>query len=142
MLGTANLEQLRLYHSICQELGIGYTIVTSLDGYDEISLTSDFKVASNQLDKICSPADYNFPKVNPEELYGGSTKQEAAKIFDNVLENTATDAQKNVVLINAAFAIKSINADKSTTDCLAEARESLESGKALATLKKFVSLNS
>jgi len=142
MLGTANLEQLRLYHSICQELGIGYTIVTSLDGYDEISLTSDFKVASNQLDKICSPADYDLPKVNPAELYGGTTKQEAAKIFDSVLDGTSTEAQKNVVLINAAFAIKSINADKPTTECLAEARESLESRRALETFRKFVSLNS
>ncbi len=142
LLGTANLEQHRLYHSVCQQLGIGYSIVTSLDGYDEISLTSDFKVASNTLEKIFSPADFDLPKIDPKEIYGGATKQDAVKIFDDVLGNTATDAQKNVVLVNAAFAIKAINADRPTADCLAEARESLESGRALATLRKFVSLNS
>ena len=142
LLGTANLEQHRLYHSVCQQLKIGYTVVTSLDGYDEISLTSDFKVASNNLEKIFSPSDFDLPKVEPKEIFGGNNKADAVKIFDDVLSNTATPAQKNVVLVNAAFAIKSINADATVADCLAEAKESLESGRALATLKKFVALNS
>lgn len=142
LLGTANLEQHRMYHSVCQQLKIGYTVVTSLDGYDEISLTSDFKVASNALEKIFSPSNYDMLTIDPKEIYGGNTKQDAKKIFDNVLENTATDAQKNVVLINAAFAIKSIKTDCTTAECFAEAKESLESGRALSVLHKFVSLNS
>jgi anthranilate phosphoribosyltransferase len=58
-----------------------------------------------------------------------------------VLENTATPAQKNAVLINAAYAIQTVEAEKSIQECLAIARESLESGKALATFKKFLTLN-
>lgn len=141
-LGTATLDQMRLYHSVCQKLEMGYSIVSSLDGYDEISLTSDFKVASNNLEKIFSPADLGFKPVKPEEIYGGNTKEEAAKIFDNVLENKATDSQKNVVLANSAAAILTVNPGKSFQECFAEAKESLESGKALATLKKYVELNS
>ena len=76
------------------------------------------------------------------EIFGGQTAEEAKAIFDNVLMDKATEAQKNVVIANAGFAIHIINQQKSVEDCMAEARESIESGRALATLKKFVELNS
>ena len=47
MLGVYNLKLARLYHYMYQQTGTDFTIVNSLDGYDEISLTSDFKVLSN-----------------------------------------------------------------------------------------------
>ena len=77
-----------------------------------------------------------------EELYGGNTPEEASKIFNNVLENKATKAQTDCVLINASFAIQAMEPAKPIEECVAIARESLESGKALNTLKKFVELNS
>ena len=63
-------------------------------------------------------------------------------LFDRVLRNQCTDAQRDCVLINAAFAIRVIEPERSVESCLAIARESLESGKTLATFKKFVALNS
>lgn len=141
LLGVANLDQMRLYSSVYERLGIGYGIVNTVDGYDEISLTRDFKVKTNTMEKIFRPEDLGLPKVQPAELYGGNTKEEAAEIFDSVLENRSTESRKNVVLANAAFAIKVIEQDKDITECLAIARESLESGRALACLKKYVKLN-
>lgn len=144
LLGVANLDQMRLYNSVYQKIGIDYGIVNSIDGYDEISLTSDFKVTTNDYVKVFSPSDLGFPVAKPEDICGQSTstKEDAAKVFDAVLGNTATESQKNVVLVNAAFAIQVMESGKKTIDeCLAIARESLESGKALATLKKFIELN-
>lgn len=144
LLGVANLDQMRLYNSVYQKIGIDYGIVNSIDGYDEISLTSDFKVTTNDYVKMFSPSDLGFPVAKPEDICGQSTstKEDAAKVFDAVLGNTATESQKNVVLVNAAFAIQVMESGKKTIDeCLAIARESLESGKALATLKKFIELN-
>lgn len=142
MLGVANLDQMRLYSSVYQKIGTKYTIVNSLDGYDEISLTSDFKITSNNLEKIFKPQDLGFDQIKQEELFGGSTKEEAVKIFDNVLDNTATKSQKNVVIANAAFGIKTMDPEKSFEECVAIARESIESGKAKQTFKKYVELNS
>ena len=142
LLGVANLNQMRLYSSVYEKLGIGYGIVNSIDGYDEISLTGNFKVKTNTMEKIFRPADLGLPTVRPEELYGGATPDEAAEIFDSVLENRCTESRKNVVLANAAFAIKVIERDKDIAECLAIARESLESGRALACLKTYVELNS
>ncbi len=142
LLGTADLSQLRLYTNVYQKLNINYGVVTSLDVYDEISLTGEFKVASNTLERIYTPEMFDFKRVAMNEIFGGQTAEDAKNIFDSVLENCATAAQKNVVVANAGFAIHTINQQKSVEVCMAEARESIESGRALATLKKFVELNS
>lgn len=143
LLGVANLDQMRLYRQVYQKLGIDYGIVNSIDGYDEISLTGDFKVATNNYERVFSPADLGFVPATPEELVGGANEDEAAEIFDAVLENRALSAQKNVVLANAAFGIQVMEkGQKSIEECVEIARESIDSGKALATFRKFAEINS
>ncbi len=143
LLGVANLDQMRLYRQVYQKLGIDYCIVNSIDGYDEISLTGDFKVATNNYERVFSPADLGFVPATPEELVGGANEDEAAEIFDAVLENRALPAQKNVVLANAAFGIQVMEkGKKSIEECVEIARESIDSGKALATFRKFAEINS
>lgn len=143
LLGVANLDQMRLYRQVYQKLGIDYGIVNSIDGYDEISLTGDFKVATNNYERVFSPADLGFVPATPEELVGGANEDEAAEIFDAVLENRALQAQKNVVLANAAFGIQVMEkGKKSIEECVEIARESIDSGKALATFRKFAEINS
>ena len=143
LLGVANLDQMRLYRQVYQKLGIDYGIVNSIDGYDEISLTGDFKVATNNYERVFSPADLGFVPATPEELVGGANEDEAAEIFDAVLENRALPAQKNVVLANAAFGIQVMEKGrKSIEECVEIARESIDSGKALATFRKFAEINS
>ena len=143
LLGVANLDQMRLYRQVYQKLGIDYGIVNSIDGYDEISLTGDFKVATNNYERVFSPADLGFVPATPEELVGGANEDEAAEIFDAVLENRALPAQKNVVLANAAFGIQVMEKGrKSIEECVEIARESIDCGKALATFRKFAEINS
>lgn len=142
LLGTATLDQMRLYSQVYQELGIDYGIVNSIDGYDEISLTNDFKVITNNYERVFSPQQLGFDIVKQEELRGGATEEEAVEIFDAVLENRALPAQKNIVLANAAFGIQVLEKGQKTIDeCLAMARESIDSGRALATLNKFIQYN-
>jgi anthranilate phosphoribosyltransferase len=142
LLGVANLDQMRLYHHVYQKINIDYGIVNSMDGYDEISLTGDFKVTTNHYERVFKPQDLGFQIAKPEELVGGATEQEAKEIFDNVLANTALPAQKNIVLANAAFGIQVLErGQKSIEECVEIARESIDSGRALSTFKKFVELN-
>lgn len=142
LLGVADLTLMRLYTNTLQQLGMDFAVVNSLDGYDEISLTSEFKVMTNRYEKICSPTDLGCSIAQQKELYGGETSEAAAQIFDNVLQNQGTKAQTECVLTNAAFAIQTICQDKTIDTCMQEARQSLESGKAYSTLQKFVALNS
>ena len=141
LLGVYNLKLLRLYHYICQQNGIDCTIVHSLDGYDEVSLTSDVKVASPWGESVYTPGELGFPTHDPCELWGGETVEQAARIFDAVLEGTASPGQSNCVLANAAFAIRTLDPALSWEEARAKARESLESGRAAERFRCFVELN-
>ena len=141
LLGVYNLKLLRLYHYICQQNGIDCTIVHSLDGYDEVSLTSDVKVASPWGESVYTPGELGFPTHDPCELWGGVTVEQAARIFDAVLEGTASPGQSDCVQANAAFAIRTLDPALSWEEARAKARESLESGRAAERFRCFVELN-
>jgi anthranilate phosphoribosyltransferase len=142
MLGVYNLKLARLYYYLYQQTGTDFTVVNSLDGYDEISLTSEFKCFDNRGETIYAPEQLGFKRAEENALYGGATVGEAAAIFDGVLENRATEMQKNAVVANAAFAVRTINPDLDIAECIDIARDSLDSGKAWKAFKKFVEINS
>ena len=140
--GTANQSQLRLYTNLHQRIGDNFGVITSYDGYDEISLTSGFKICTNNFEKVLTPVDLGLKYIEQSDIYGGETPEDAMKIFDAVLEGTSTEAQKNVVIANAACGISIMDRNISMADSVAMARESLESGKALQVFMKFVEVNS
>ena len=138
LFGTFSLELSRLYQYIMQQTGRQFSIVYALDGYDEISLTGKFKLRTNAAERLLGPEDLGKPTLLQSDLYGGETAEEAAEIFKSVLSNTATQPQIDVVTANAGMAIHCIKPAQSIEDCLAEAKESIVSGKALATLHKLI----
>lgn len=142
LLGVATLDQMRLYANVLPRLMDDYAIVTSLDGYDEISLTGPFKVATRQEEKIYYPQDLGLPLVKPSEIYGGESVEEAAGLMVSVLRGTATTGQQAVVGANAAMAIYVYEGGKQPLEvCLARAQRSLISGAALRAFEKFVKVN-
>lgn len=138
MVGVFNLELLRLYAYLYQQTDKKFMVVHALDGYDEISLTGSFKVVTEDGEQILSPQKIGFKEVKQEELAGGKTIEESASIFTKVLEGTGTEAQKNAVVANAAMGIFLMHEKYSIDDAVAAARDSLQSGKALASFKKLI----
>ena len=141
LLGVYSLPMLRLYSYVYQQSGIRFGVVHSLDGYDEISLTDDFKIALPEREKIYTPAMLNMQRCNASDLYGGETPEQAANIFKAVMEGKASKPQINCVIANAAFAIQVLCPEKKINECIEEATNALLSGKALEVLKKFVEIN-
>jgi anthranilate phosphoribosyltransferase len=139
-LGVYNLKMMRLYNYIYQNLGVQYTIVHSLDGYDEISLTDTCKISNNRGEFVYTPEQLGFKTLKQEELWGGNNVDDAAKIFMNVLENKATFAQRDAVIINSAFAIQTRSPYKPLEQCKAEATESLASGRAKKVFENFLEI--
>lgn len=138
LFGTFSMELSRMFQYIMQHTGRRFAIVYALDGYDEISLTGDFKLRTNDSERIISPKMMGYRQIDPQELYGGETAEEAATTLLNVLQDKATPAQKAVVTANAGLAIQVIRPEQSLEDCLAEARESIESGRAYEKLQQLV----
>ena len=138
IVGVFNLEVARLYAYMYQLSGSNFAIIHSMDGYDEISLTGNFKIITNLRDEILSPEDIGFQKINSELIKSGGTIEEAAKIFTNILEGKGTKAQNEVVIANSAFAIQCISKNKNFDDAVEEAKVSLQRGKALESLNKLL----
>lgn len=137
--GVYNLPVFDLYAQLFGRSSAKFAIIYDLAGYDEISLTSDFQISSHtNKDKIIiSPKSLGFDLQQQSDIYGGGTIEESAEILLNVLNNKATAAQTNVVLANAGFAL-SIAKEISIEEGIAQAKESIESGKALNSMKKLI----
>ncbi|AZQ45053.1 anthranilate phosphoribosyltransferase [Nonlabens ponticola] len=139
-VGVFNLQLARNYEYLFQnEEGKRYAILHAHDGYDEVSLTGKTRVAGNNGVVDLKPADFNLNKLTLEQIAGGETVEDAAAIFKNVLENKATEAQKSVVIANAATAI-AVAQEVSLVEAVGKARTSLESSKALECFNKLLEL--
>jgi len=142
LIGVYSLELARLYNYLYQQSDIQYAIVHSLDGYDEVSLTSDFKYILNGIEQIADLSSFGYEKVQPADLAGGSTVQEAAGLFTLILKGEGTDNQHNVVLANTELALRCYDNRLSPDTCRKMAGESLFSGKAYDKFRKLIELQS
>lgn len=140
IVGVFSLEVQDLYKNVYSSLDIDYFILHSLDAYDEISLTSDFRAVSKDADKVYTQNYLGLDKLKQADLYGGETLVDSAKIFLSVLDGSATVEQTSAVLANAAFGIKCYNPDSSMEECVSIARTSIESGSAKKSLQSLLSL--
>lgn len=140
LVGVFNLEMARIYNYLLQLTGKSFTIIHGLDGYDEISLTNDTKVITNNGEKIMTPEQLGKRMVTAQDIHGGNSVEEAAKIFTTILKGEGTWAQNAVVLANAAMALNCTGKYKNYDEAYNAAVESLESGRANQTLQKLIGL--
>lgn len=141
MVGVFSLELARLYAYLYQKSEKNYTIIHSLDGYDEVSLTGSFKLISRSREEIIDPVFIGLEKVDKNDLKGGRTIKESSDIFLNILQGKGSGPQKNVVCTNAGLAI-SCATGCTLEDGIEKARTSLESGSAYRHFKKLLEINS
>ena len=140
LVGVYNLEMARIYNYLLQQTGNAFTIIHGLDGYDEISLTNDTKVITNEGEKVMTPEQLGKRMVAAEDIYGGNSVEEAAKIFTKIIKGEGSWAQNAVVLANAAMALHCTSTYNCYDDAYNAAVDSLESGKANKVLQTLISL--
>jgi len=141
LVGVYGLDIFRLYKSVYEKTTeLRYSLVHSLDGYDEISLTSETKVALNNKEFLLKPSDLDFNEISPDKIFGGNSVKEAAKIFYDILNLNGTKEQTNVVLANSALAISTAK-DVDLNHACDLARDSLFGKKALNSFNKLIGLS-
>lgn len=138
LVGVYSLDVARLYNYIYQDSGKQYCIIHSLDGYDEISLTGEFRALTLQTERSLSPADLGLLRVKGEDISGGSTVEDAASTFMKILQGEGTAAQNDVVIANSAYALYCMDESRGIEKCLERAKHSLGSGSALKAFKNLV----
>lgn len=139
LVGVSDLQTMDLYNQVFRDGKQSYILVHAVDGYDEVSLTGDTRYIDRNTEGNLSPDDFGFSVIKQEELYGGDSVEEAARIFKDILNAEATEARMNVVIANAALGIRCMDPRKTLTDCVAEAGESLKGKKALKVFTKLMS---
>ncbi len=140
LIGVYNLEMARIYTYMLQQTDSSFAIIHSLDGYDELSLTGDARVITNEGERVMTPEQLGKRMVSPSDIYGGNSPEEAAKIFLNILNGKGSWAQNAVVLANAAMALYCTGVYSDYELAYAAAVESLESRKAVNSLNKLISM--
>ena len=140
LVGVYNLELARKYAYLYQNTDVNFTILHSLGGYDEISLTCPAKTITAKMEGVLKPEDFGVRQLLESEIEGGKTIEESATMFMNIISGKGTEAQNNVVCANAAMAIATVNGG-SPLESFQLAKESLLSGKALAALNKLQELS-
>ncbi|HLZ17448.1 MAG TPA: anthranilate phosphoribosyltransferase [Cyclobacteriaceae bacterium] len=138
LVGVFSLELARQYGYLYQQTNKSFVILHSTAGYDEISLTSAFKYFNNAGEALLEPEDLQLPRLQSKDLSGGTTMDESAEIFMNVLEGKGTNAQNSVVVANAGMALFCADQQNGIEAALGKAREALHSGKALAAFKNLI----
>ena len=86
---------------------------------------------------VINPTMYNMSLANIEDIKGG-TPDVNAKIIKDILENKATEHQKNIVVLNSAVLLWIMDKVKSIEDGIKMAEDSIQSGKANHKLKSLV----
>lgn len=140
LVGVYNLEMARIYNYLLQQSGNAFTIIHGLDGYDEISLTNDTKVITNEGERVMTPGQLGKRTVTPEDIFGGNSVEEAAKLFTRIIKGEGSWAQNAVVLANSAMALHCTGVYDNYEGAYNAAVESLESGKAYKVLQTLISL--
>ena len=119
-------------------------VVSSDDGMDEISLatTTQFAFVENGTISpgIIDPESFGFKRASKEAILGGNA-EDNAKITRNIFENQATDAQRDIVLLNAGFALFTDGKARDIKEAFEIARMALESGKAKEHLELIANVS-
>jgi len=140
LVGVFSLELARQYGYLYQNTDKDFVVLHSVDGYDEVSLTGAFKYFFNRGERLATPADLNLPQLKYEDLHGGDTVEESAKVFMKILEGNGTPAQNAAVTANAAMALFTGHQQEGLSVAVLKAKEALESGRALQAFKKLLQL--
>lgn len=143
MIGAFNKKVAEQMAMILSNLDteFAYTF-NSLDGLDEISTTSEaniFEVQDHMVSTAFtfSPDSLGFDRMQVTDLLGGDSKKNA-EIFTNILNDKATPAQRDIVILNATFAIQVSGKVNSLVEAKEMAEESLYSGAAAKMASDFI----
>ena len=140
LLGVYDPALLETMATVLMNLGVKSAMIVYGDGLDEVSVSGETKICELRGKKIIkysiTPEEFGLKRYPKEDIVGG-TPAENAQITLNILSGKEHGAKRDIVLLNSACAIYCTGAASSIEEGLEMARDSIDSGKALAKLEKL-----
>lgn len=139
LCGIANNSDILLYREFLDQKENDFYLVHSFSGYDEISLTSDFKIvgknSNKMVEEVFSPSALGYNSINPQSIFGGENIATAKEIFTDILKGKGSKEQNAVVVANALFGYRLFYPNESIQNIKEKLTEVLLSGSAYEKLK-------
>jgi anthranilate phosphoribosyltransferase len=144
LLGVYDAELIEPMAQVLSNLGVKSALVVyGQDGLDEISMSAPTSVCEVREGRFKSymiePEEFGFTRCRKEDLMGGSPA-ENAQITRDILSGKP-GPRRDAVLLNSAAAIYIARPSLSVSEALVLARETIDSGKALDQLERFISFS-
>ena len=145
LLGVFDPSFIRRMAEALVELGAKRAyVVSAQDGMDEISLSANSNFAYVETGRISEgeidPETYGFKKAPKEAILGGDA-QHNAQITRDIFSGKEQGAKRDIVLLNAAFALFVDGKVRDIEEGVAMAKEAIDSGKAAAHLEKIAEVS-
>lgn len=138
LTGVFSNELARVYQYILNQDDKQFGVIHSLDGYDEISLTSNFRMITHKGESTLSPDQLPYGTIDEKDLSGGETVEDSKDIFIQILNNRGTPAQMAVVKANAGAALMVAGKAENLNEGIQIADESIVSGSAYKAFEKLI----
>lgn len=141
VLGVYEEELCETLANVLKNLGSKHALVVhGLDGLDEITLTTETKIAELKNNKVktylIKPQDFGIPVAGLDELRGADAEKNA-EIILSILKSEK-GPKRNIVLLNASAALLAAGKARDLKDGIEIAAHSIDCGAALNKLKSLI----
>jgi anthranilate phosphoribosyltransferase len=141
-LGVYRKDKVEMMAQVLKRLGRKRAVVINGAGsMDEASLLGENHMtilADGEITNMTfTPESVGLPTYTKEAITGGDSGENAQILLD-VLSGRATPAQRDTILLNAGLGLFSAERAETIEEGIEKARESIDSGRALAKLNHLV----
>jgi len=127
--------------NVLKNLGLKGALVVHGSGMDEITTIGKTKISELKNGEVKSyyiePEDFGIKRAKLEDIKGGDA-EENAKIIRNIFEGEEVGAKRDIVVLNAAYALYIAEEAKDVEGGIKLAEKSIDSGKALKKLEDLI----
>jgi anthranilate synthase/phosphoribosyltransferase len=139
VLGVFDADLTDVMAGVLKELGSRRALVVhGMEGLDEMSLVGETRVSELKDGQVSTymvtPEDFGLDRAAIEDLSGGDAEHNAGLAM-RILKGEEKGPKRDIILLNAAAGIYVAGLSDSMKDAVSKARESIDSGAAIAKLE-------
>ena len=141
LLGVADPRMLRRIAETLDATGVTEALVVHGSGLDEVALhgeTLAVRLSNGEISQfVMSPEDAGLERAPLSVVAGGDPAENATRLR-NLLEGTASKAETDITILNAAALLYTAGKAGTLKDAAVKARDVLQSGKAAKVLDAYI----
>ena len=144
LLGVADPKMLRRIAQTLAAMGVKEALVVHGSGLDEVALhgeTRAIRLSGGEMEELeITPEDAGLERAPLKVVTGGNVEENAGRL-KAVLAGRASRPEEDIVVLNTAALLHTAGKAGSLKEGAAMARDAVKSGRASATLERYIEAN-